>query len=233
MAFATKDDFCGLTTAFHTQLKIRESNDGLSMEKYQPVGEDGAFITTDVFGEKMAPSCTYGLKAKITATAGTVKLGKIATVGNKKFALQSITIGTAAASVVTVSANAVQVEDDADDSACTHFDVPAFTVDTKQVTQDIFSCCTVSGGSKTSMSATIACTVSPDDVAGVIISSDANSAVITVTGTILVASSSADAPTVTASEGWVVTKNPDRKNPEKSGRTFDFELQKILAVANS
>lgn len=230
MAFATKVDYCGLST-IDNKFKVRDSNKNGSEEKYQPQGQDGSFVGTEVFGADTAPSNTYAISGgSIELDDGDIKLNHITTIANKNYALESVSITTGAASAPTISATAQEVEDDADNDNQSVYEVPAFTITSKQVAQILFGAFTYSGGTLTSCNATIGGSINKDKVEGVKVGSDINSGIITITGTILMPNATGT-PTITATSGWTLTKEPSiyENNPESAYREFTFELEMPLA----
>ena len=235
MAFQAKNDYCGLTaiTALSSALTIRDDAENATKETYQAQGQDGSFLAIEAYGDDAAPTNSYGIKAGgFTLSAGDVSLNAITTINNKNYALESINITTAAGAAPTMSATAQLVESGAADATQCLYEVPALTVTSKQHAQILFSSFTLTGSgcSLTECSATIGGTVNKDKVAGVIIASDINSGLVTVTGTILQTGSTA--PTVTPATGWVLTKPPTCTNPETAYKNYTFELQLPLAKAS-
>lgn len=253
MAFAVKIDYCGLIEATKKNgtavLKIRDHNLNGSIEKYQPTGQNGDFVGTDVYGEHIDPKNTYALKADLEVAVGGIKLNKFVSITEgedsdavtKKYALEEVTITTKGGDPVKISASAKEIEDDATDDRQAYYWIPAFSVSTKQEAQDIFGAFKMTGAGchLTDCEAKISCSVKPDDVEGVYISSDCNSGVITVTGKVL--STGGVVPTVTPNSenvslgnemtsNWVMTNFPKltESNPEKSAKEYSFELQLIL-----
>jgi len=240
MAFANKTDFCGLVAATTPSggsavLVIRSANENATAEKYQPQGQDGSFLATEVFGADSAPSNAYGLKANLSAAAGAIKLNKVTVIGTgdnaKNYALESLTIKTSAGAAPTVDATCQEIEAGATDAAQCHYSVPAFAVTTKHHAQDIFSALVLSGSgcSFTELSATIGGSINKDKVEGVKISSDINSGVITITGTVLQTGDTAPTLGVTSNAGWVITGPLNCTNPEAAYKSYSFEVQKVLA----
>lgn len=228
--FAQKIDYCGLTaiTELAAALLIRDDNENGSVEKYQPNGGDGSFLGTEVFGQDSAPTNAYGLKADLNLAAGKIKLNKITTVDGKNYALESIEIATAGGSAVKISATCQEIEAGATDAAQAHCSVPALKLSKLHIAQILFDAFTLTGTgcTLTECKATIGSTINKDKVEGVKISSDINSAVITVSGTIL--QSGSTAPTIEAATGWVITQPLNRTNPESAYKSYAFELQLVL-----
>lgn len=257
MAFAPKIDFSGLVEKTKVEttpiLAIRDHQLNGSEEKYQPTGQDGSFVGTEIYGEDRAPSNTFGLKAKMTAAAGAVKLNSVTSINHgttdapdvHNYALASFKIETGGGSPVKISTTTKEIEagTTGDANQCLYW-LPAFVVDTKQHAQDVFGAFTLTGEGceLTKCDAEGKCNVNPDKVEGVKISSDCNSGVVTVSGTVL--SRSGVVPTIAAkSESvslgnsqtatWKMTKNPKptENNGESVYKQFTFELELCLKKA--
>lgn len=230
MAFAAKTDYSGLSaiTSLANKLVVRDANDNDSNEKYQPQGQDGSFIATEVYGSDSAPSNSFAVKGAISVEDGDIKLNAVTTVDSKKFALESFQISTGAASEPSISATSQEIEADATDAAQCKYAVPAFTLTPKHHAQILFSAFTMTGTGchLTQCSATVGASINKIKVAGVKVASDINSGIITVTGSILQAG--ATAPTITPADGWVLTKPPTCTNPETAYKSYSFEVQKTL-----
>ena len=239
MAFAPKIDYCGLVVATKpstqdatSPLVIRDANENVSVEKYQPNGQDGSFVGTEIFGQDSAPSNSYGLQADMNIAAGAIKLNKITTIGEgataKKYALESFEITTAAGAAPAISATCQEIEAGATDDGQCVYSVPAFTLTKKHHAQILFAAFTLEGAGceLTACSATVGGSINKDKVEGVKVSSDINSGVITVSGTVL--QTGAAAPTIAAADGWVLTQPLNCTNPEAAYKSYTFELQKVL-----
>lgn len=233
MAFQTKTDFCGLTdiTELAQLLLVRDDNENKTSETYQPQGQDGSIIATEVFGEDSAPTNSYGLKGDINLAAGKIKLNKITEVDGKKFALETITISTSGGSPVAISATCQEIEAGANDNGQCHYSVPALVLSKKHHAQILFGAFTLTGAgcSLTECAATIGGSISKDKVEGVKVSSDINSGLITVTGTVLQTGSTAPTITANTADGWVLTAPPTCANAESVYKTYTFTVTKALA----
>jgi len=235
MAFAPKTDYCGLTSVFDTELAVRDDNKNDSRQTYAPVGQDGSVIAVELYGHDASPSNNYALQADITATANELKLGKLVTVGSspsqEKFILKSVKFSTGVNRAVTVSASAEMVESGYSETAAKLYGVPAFSITTAHVAQDIFSAFSISDGANlVSCDANISLAVQKDQFVGEIISNGTGQAQIKISGSILYpATSGTPTVTVTTDSGFVITKEPTCQNPETAYRTFTFELTKPLA----
>lgn len=235
MAFAAKTDYCGLmtSTAFNGKIKIRDDADNASVEKYQPTGQDGSFIATEVYGEDAAPTNNYAFVADVSAAAGSVKLNAITVIGSddaaKNYALEQFVISTSGGAAPTLAATCQLIEHGSSDEEQCHYSVPAFSLKKKNHAQDVFGAFTLSGAGchLTECTATVGGSISKTRVAGETVASDIGQGVITVTGSVI--QNGTVAPTVTANEGWVVTSALARTNAETAYPTYEFELQMILA----
>lgn len=229
MAIPAKTDYCGLATTFADSLVPVSDEENPSPSKYQPQGQDGSFIATEVYGEDAAPTNAYKLKADIDADEGDLVLNSVTTIDGKKYALEQVSISTSGGAAPAISATCRRVEAGATDEANCLYEIPAFVLKTLQHAQDIFSALTLTGSGCvfTQLDAVIGCTVNPESANGILIASDANSGVITITGTIL--QSGTTAPTLAAATGWTITQAPACSNPENQYKSYSFEVQKILA----
>ena len=230
MAIPATTDYCGLATTFANSLVPVSDEENPSPSKYQPQGQDGSFIATEVYGEDAAPTNTYKLKADIEADAGDLVLNSVTTIdSNKYYALEQVTISTSGGAAPAISATCRRVEAGATDAANCLYEIPAFVLKTLQHAQDIFSALTLTGSGCvfTQLDATIGCTVNPESANGILIASDANSGVITITGTILQGGTTA--PTLSAATGWTITQAPACAKSENQYKSYSFEVQKILA----
>ena len=235
MPFLVKKDFCGLSKK-SDKILVRDHQLNGSVEKYQPQGQDGSFDQgTEVFGEDTAPSNSYALKAPgVEFNDGDIKPGEVTEIDDKSYALESFEIETAAGSAVKFTAKSKEIESGTDATVQCKYLVPAFSLSTKQRAQILFGAFTLSGKgcTLTACKASIGGSVNVDKIAGVKISSDINSGILTVTGTILRSANVKDneAPIVTPADGWVLTQPPEptENNPETEYPTYEFELQKPL-----
>lgn len=230
MAFATKTDFSGLAAnpAIGSSLTICDDAQNLSVETYAPQGQDGSIVAIEVYGEDEAPTNNFAVKADIDADDGDVKLNSVTTVGGKKYALESFEITTGAGVAPSISATSQLVESTATDATQCLYEVPAFALSTKHHAQILFSAFTLTGTGceLTACNASLGGTINKDKVEGVIVGSDINSGLITVSGTIL--QTGTTAPTITPATGWKLTQPPNCTNPEAQYKSYAFELQKPL-----
>lgn len=233
MAFQAKTDFCGLSsiTELAQLLLVRSDNENKTAENYQPQGQDGSIIANEVFGEDSAPSNSYGLKGDINLAAGKIKLNKITEINGKKYALESVTISTSGGSPVAISATCQEIESGASENGQCHYSVPALTILKKHHAQILFGAFTITGAgcSLTECEAVIGGSISKDKVEGVKVSSDINSGLITVTGTVLQSGSTVPTIAANTTDGWVLTAPPTCANDEAVYKTYSFTVTKALA----
>jgi hypothetical protein len=235
MSFLVKKDFCGFSKK-SDKILVRDHQLNGSVEKYQPQGQDGSFDQgTEVFGEDTAPSNSYGIKAPgVEFNDGDIKLGEVTVIDEKSYALESFEIETAAGSAVKMTAKSKEIESDTDATVQCKYPIPAFKISTKQRAQILFAAFTLSGKgcSLTNCKVVGGGSINVDKIAGAKISSDINSGILTVTGTILRSANveGNEAPSVTPADGWVLTQPPEptENNPETEYPTYEFELQKPL-----
>ena len=240
MSFKAKTDYCGLAATYSAALQTRDDKENLSSQSYRPVSNEGEIFANEIFGDDSAPSNTYGLKAKLEATGASGKPAKlcigaaaVTTVGDKKYGLESVQINTGAGTPVAISAVAQELEEGASAANAIKFEVPAFTVETRHKAQDIFGAISaIVNATMTSCNAQIACTISKDKIAGTKVSSDCNSGLITITGTLLQKSTANDAAAVslTVAAGWTLDQAPNRTNPESAYPEYAFTITRALEI---
>ena len=106
-AFIEKVDYFGLADG--TNLVCLSSEDGKSNEVAEATGQDGSIVAHNVYGEKIAPSNEYVMKAvTITKAAGDIALGQIEEIGTTNpisVCLSSLDISTSAGAAPTFSAS--------------------------------------------------------------------------------------------------------------------------------
>lgn len=230
MAFQAKTDYSGLASnsAVGSSLTIRDDAQNLSVENYSPQGQNGDIVAIEVYGEDEAPSNSFGVNADIEADDGDIELNAITVVSTKNYALESFEITTGAGAAPTLSATSQLIESGATDAKQCKYEVPAFTLSTKHHAQVLFSAFTLTGTgcTLTACNATVGGTINKDKVEGVIIGSDINSGLVTVSGTVLQTGSTV--PTLAAASGWKLTQPLNCTNPEAQYKSYAFELQLAL-----
>ena len=162
MSWESKPDFCGLGGEI---LKVKSANQNNSSQYLEKLGQDGSIVATKLYGTKNAsPSNEY-----VILKAGTisVQIGKVTTVDNKRYALQSVTVKKTAGGEPTVSATAVRIEDttDGEDQM---FEAVTLNVDPEETAEFAIGTNPVSGDDceVTEVTTTVSGTVSPHNVNG-------------------------------------------------------------------
>lgn len=239
MSFHPKKDYFGLSG---NGLVVRDSELGGSVEKYQPLNQDGDFCATEIYGADTAPSVNYAVKSAVTLAD--VQIGEAkAEIEGKKYALESIEISTSAGAAPTVSAKGKEVTG-CDGDVLSQYILPAFSLSPRNKAQILFDAFSLGGKGcvLTECKATIECTVEVTKIAGERIASDSSQGVITVSGSIMRCGNvdGSEVPVVTPkaedvklgekSAKWVLTNAPEltETNPETEYPTYSFELQLTL-----
>ena len=162
MSWELKPDFCGLGGEF---LKVKSANKNNSSQYLEKLGQYGSIVATKLYGTKNAsPSNEYVI---LKAGTITVQIGKVMTVDNKRYALQSVTVKKTAGGEPTVSATAVRIEDttDGEDQM---FEAVTLNVDPEETAEFAIGTNPVSGDDceVTEVTTTVSGTVSPHNVNG-------------------------------------------------------------------
>lgn len=268
MAFMPKKDRCGIIAATTpsggtSPYKIRSANRGGSdpNDIYEEQAQCGQ-VEFEPYGEDGQASNAYALSGgEHTIPAGAIKLASIVTVvekeGNpqaqppvpdvtKNYGLTEYGHDTQTSNPVATTAASQLLEDDVVSRALyqAYWPLPAHKIGSHQCPQDVYGAFTLSGTgcSLRSVSDRAQVLINPDKLVGKIISTDSNTAYISVTGQILrsIRIPNSEEPTITpnpnevvldAERGlkskWVLVKAPapSEDNPETEAPTYDFELR--------
>lgn len=222
MSWETKDDYCGLAVAGSITCKSATMN--RTATYLEKTGADGAIAATKYFGEISAPSNEYAV-AKTTAFPS-LKLGSIATVDGRAYALQSVSVKTTAGGEPTLSATAQEVESGATSADCNYFSVPSFTLDKDEIAQTLFGAFTLKGGELTDCSAEISCTVGTTKVNGAVVASDVTLGKVVVSAT--VGQYGTARPEVTPAAGWELAAPLTCTDPDSDFPSWTFSVEKTL-----
>lgn len=225
MAFLAKTDYFGLAG---TALECTASNDGASASVAEAKGADGSVVAHEVYGEALAPSCDYLLKADWTSAAGAVKLGSVKATDGKSVALSTVSINTSAGSAPTVAASGEQVEDGATDGCL--YEVPEFSLPKTHHAHILFSAFTLSGEgchlAAANYTASAGVTKATKD--GAVLAHDVGEGKIEAAVTIV--QTGAAAPSLDAGEGWSITSPLAMTNPDADYPTYSATLTRYLSV---
>lgn len=107
MSLLAKTDYYGLASAgFEVESTAENKSVGFQAEAR---GDNGFLVAVEVGDDVLAPTVNYVVTSN--ATASGIVLGSVNTVNNKKIALGSVSITTAAGEPVRMSASGSQIED--------------------------------------------------------------------------------------------------------------------------
>ena len=231
MSWDSKTDFCGLAEAGKLQIKSSTMNRaGQYLEK---LGQNAAIAATKAFGTADTPSCEYTIVSAFKLTGK--KLGTVVTVGDKKYALQSIHYENGAGVEPKLTAASREIESAAVDNKCNHFTIPDLQISPEEVAAILMDAFTLTGTNceLTKCTVDISCTVSPHTVNGVPVASDVHSGHIQVQAT--VGQYGDVVPTLAAKSGWDVSSPPTCNDPDSDlpewTATFSKPLAKTVAAA--
>ena len=230
MSFKSKVDYFGL--AKEGAVVVVSANEGKSAQTVEAAGQDGSIVASEVFGETMAPSCDYKLKAAMEFTAqAPLKIGDVMTVDEKKFVRTNLSISTGAGSEPTVSASGEQVNDDAV-TGC-YFAIPAFKLLTKHHAQILFSAFELTGDGchLTGANYTLSANLAKATKEGVCLAFDVTNGRIEAKVTVKQCGTAA--PTLTPGDGWKITAPLTESNPDSDYPTFTATLVKYLAKSDA
>lgn len=226
MAFKTKTDYFGFSDL--SGIVLSETSENRSAQVAEAQGENGFNVASEVYGERIAPACSYIIKGR-TVSLGDITLGKVNTVEGKSFCVSEIAITTGAGQVPTMSINGQQIEDNATE-ACTTI-ASGVTVTGLHHAQT-FGAFEISGQGAhlTNSSWSAQCTINTADKDGVMIAHDITDGRMTVTGTIQVSNASYPIPTLSVGNGWILTSPLSETNPNGDYPTYGFTLTKYLTA---
>lgn len=233
MSWETKTDYCGLAVA--NTIIIKSSNENRSGQYLERAGQSGAIVATKPYGILAAPSCEYAIQAAKSYAAGDIKLGAVATIDGKRYALQTVHYENGADQEPVFSATAQQIETTSDGTTRT-FDMVAFAVSPDEAAAILASAFSLSGTGCELIKCAIDGTASVKNhtVNGDPVASDATMGKAVVTVTIL--QTSTTAPTLSAGTGWEVSSPLTCEDPDADLPVWTAALSKPLtytAASNS
>ena len=225
--FIEKNDYFGLADG--TMLVCSSSEDGRSNEVASATGQDGTIVAHNVYGEKIAPSNEYVMKAvTFSKNEGELAIGQIHKLEDNQtcICLGSLSIGTSAGSAPTISASGEQVEDDSSDNCV--FKIPAFSLTKKHHAQILFNAFSFTGTGIHLKSASydITASITKGVKEGKCLTHDVVEGKIACSVEFL--SVSGNKPTLTPGDGWEVTSVPSSSNPDADWPTWSATLTKYL-----
>lgn len=156
-----------------------------------------------------------------------IELGKVY---NEPYALSRVHISTGAGQEPTVSADGVQIEDDASQTVCTYvMDTVSVTPARHALTFDAFTYVESASLVLQTSEFEAACTIDPTTVNNDPVASDAIGGVETVSVTFW-SSSDSTQPTVTAKSGWHITSDWTCTGSDASMFVWTATFSKYLSV---
>lgn len=233
--FIEKKDYFGIADG--TRLVCSTSDEGKSNELAETTGQDGSYVAYNVYGEKIAPSNEYVMKAvTIEMSDGDIALGQIELMDDEKtsICLNNFAINTAAGAAPTFSASGEQVEDNS--TGVCQYSLPTFSVDKKHHAQILFGAFsynkTVSGGTAStgvhlkSASYTASGSITKGEKEGVCLTHDIVEGKIECSVEFVQVGNVE--PTITPGTGWDVTSVLTCSNPDADWPSWSATLTKYL-----
>jgi hypothetical protein len=228
MALKTKVDYFGLASA---GIEVVSTSENKTQGSVSAVDETGFIVAMDTFGdETLAPTCDYVVTAD--ATLANISLGQVTTVENKQIALGSLTITTRAGEAPTISASGSQIE--AGGKAHCLAKLNSITLSGLFHAQN-FDLFTIDGGQLTDSTLTAEGNIGTAVVDGVIKASDLVGGKITISGTLIGVNDLGEisTPTVTPSDGGIMTQPLTESNPNGDYPTYTFTCEFPLTATNA
>ena len=229
MSFAAKTDFVGLAGE-GLELRANSTND--SQTVLQIPGADGSIIGDEKTGLVKNPSCEYIFTG--TYSFSGISLGKVYNT-SQPYALQHIHISTGAGQEPVVTADAVQIEANAQRTWCI-YDLSSilpssFSPARHALTFDAFTYTQSTSLTLQTCELDAQATIDPSTINNVPKASDATAGIITVTPTFWTNSDTTQ-PTVTVDivNGWSVTSPWTCTGADSSMFVWTCTLTKYLAA---
>ena len=225
--FIEKNDYFGLADG--TMLVCSSSEDGRSNEVASATGQDGTIVAHNVYGEKIAPSNEYVMKAvTFSKNEGELAIGQIHKLEDNQtcICLGSLSIGTSAGSAPTISASGEQVEDNSTGNCL--FKIPAISLTKKHHAQILFNAFSFTGTGIHLKSASydITASITKGQKDGKCLTHDVVEGKIECSVEFL--SVGGNKPTLTPGQGWEVTSVPSSSNPDADWPTWRATLTMYL-----
>jgi len=225
MAFKTKTDPFGIAS---TTCVVKSTSDGNSGSIAEARDENGNIVDQTAYGDRMAPSAEYALKAETTFDS--IKLGGVSTYKNKRVVLTNFTVNTSAGGEPTVSASGEEIETETTGTCPAAFTVPSFSLGVCHHAKTLFSAFTLAGTGcyLNSANYTAACENGTAQVEGEVVAHGVYGAYLEATLEIVATGSTA--PTVTPGTGWAISSPLAETNPDADYPTYSITLRKPLTM---
>lgn len=235
MAFAPKTDFVGLTSVITDGLELRSNSSNDSQTILQIPGADGSIIGDEKTGLIKNPSCEYIFTGSCLITE--IILGKVYSTGIAQnvgpFALQHIHISTGAGQEPVLTADAVQIEANAQRTWCI-YDISSllpssFSPARHALTFDAFTYTQSTSLTLQTCELDAQANIDPTTINNVPKASDATAGIMTVTPTFWT-NSDTNEPTVSITSGWSVTSPWTCTGADSSMFVWTCTLTKYLTA---
>ena len=228
MSWESKTDYCGIAA---TNLLVKSSTENRSGQYLEKLGQDGAIAVTKPFGtENATPSNEYVISGALSLS---VQPGKVTTVSQKRYALQSVSVKTGAGIEPTVSASSVQIESTSD-GVDAKFEAVSLSLSPEEIAQQVIAGAFTLSGTGCELVETqtdVSCTVSPHTKNGDPVASGVHTAHVTVQVTI--GQYGTTVPTLTAGTGWDISSPLTCDDPDADMPTWTATLSKPIAKATA
>ncbi len=224
MSFQAKTDYFGITGQ-NSPFVITDSSENKSAQTANGRDEKGDVVAYEVFGETMAPSCSYVIKAD--ASLGSIVIGAPITIGTDKFTIVNVSISTSAGSPPKIDITGEQIPSDTTHSDC-KYTIPTATLIVCHHAQTLWSAFTLGGTGCYLIEAnyTAGGTLTKATKDGETVAFDIADGQLTATLTIQQTGSAN--PTITAGSGWYITSPLSKNDADASLPTWSVTLTKNL-----
>ena len=223
MSWEQKTDYAGLAGNL---LVVKESNENASSQFLEKPGQKGVIAATKLYGTKSAgPSTTYVI---VGSGDLVVQIGKVTTVGEKRFALASVVYAKTAGGEPTLTATSVRIED-ASHGTEQLFEPVTIHIDPEETAEFCLDAATVSGEAceVTQVTTTVSGTVNPHTVNGDPVASGVHSGKVEID--VSVGQYGETDPTIAPKSPFVIAQAPAHDDPDSDMPTWTVKLMKPLA----
>lgn len=225
MSFQAHTDYFDLSTGSGSSFVITDSNENRTAQTVNGHDEKGDIVAYEVFGDEIAPSCSYVLKSD--AALGDIVIGEPIAAGDKKVTVTSVTISTSAGAPPKIDVSGDEVPASTTHSDCT-YTVPSATVKVCHHAQILWEAFTLSGSGcyLSTANYTVSATLSKAQKDGGTVAFDVADGQIVANVTIQQTGSTD--PTFAAGSGWVITSPLTASRADSSLKTWTATVSKYL-----
>lgn len=230
MALGTPTDYYSL--ADDVMLACKGDTENATQQNVEsPMNDVGDVPANDLLAVQRAPQCEYEMLAAWsrgaeTPTVSPVKLGKVTTVDGHSYMLTQLSINTSAGTPPVITANGVQVKDNA--ASGDYYALPAFSIAFNHRAMILWGAFVLTGTGCHFTSANYNAQVQPSrgTINGGTVSHDCNSGEITCAITVVRTGNTE--PTLAAGEGWEIVSPLTRQKTDAQYPTYTATLKKYL-----